>query len=201
MSEFTPNPRRAEAEVDPRFLDRWSPRAFLPDPVPEESIRSLFEAARWAPSAMNEQPWLFLYAVSEEERARFLEPLVEGNRIWAKRAPLLLYVLARRTFEENGKPNRTALFDAGAAWVSLALETRRLGLYAHGMAGFDRKKAHEILGAPEEAYEVIAAVAVGRKGERNDLPEELAAREEPSGRKPLAAVARRGGLDGPETQG
>ena len=201
MNDAAPNPRRAEAEVDPRFLDRWSPRAFLSDPVPEESIRSLFEAARWAPSAMNEQPWLFLYAVSEEERARFLEPLVEGNRVWAKRAPLLLYVLARRTFETSGKPNRTALFDTGAAWISLALEARRLGLYAHGMAGFDQEKAHRILGAPEEAYEVIAAVAIGRKGARSDLPEELAAREEPSGRKPLASVARRGGLNGPEIRG
>ncbi|MBN1825226.1 MAG: nitroreductase family protein [Candidatus Eisenbacteria bacterium] len=196
MIEPAPNPRRAEAEVDPQFTDRWSPRSFRPDPIPEEAVRSLFEAARWAPSSMNEQPWLFLYAVSDEERARFLEPLVEGNRIWAKRAPLLLYVLVRRAFEKNGKPNRTAPFDAGSAWMSLALQARKMGLYAHGMAGFDRQKAHEALGAPEEEYEVIAAVAVGRKGDPAALPENLAKRESPSGRKPLAEVARRGGLDG-----
>ena len=198
MNDAAPNPRRAEAEVDPQFLDRWSPRSFRPDPIPEERIRSLFEAARWAPSSMNEQPWLFLYAVSEEERSRFLEPLVEGNRVWAKRAPLLVYVLARRAFEKNNKPNRTALFDAGAAWMSLALQARKLGFYAHGMSGFDQGKAREILGAPEEEYEVIAAVAIGRKGEPGDLPENLAAREAPNDRKPPARVARRGGFDGPE---
>ncbi|MDD5708685.1 MAG: nitroreductase family protein, partial [Kiritimatiellae bacterium] len=123
------------------FVDRWSPRAYLPEPIPEHQIRMLFEAARWAPSCFNEQPWLFVYATSEADRSRFAAALVEKNRAWAGIAPLLIFVLARRNFRQSGKQNRHAAFDSGAAWMSLALQARKLGLYAHGMAGFDINKA------------------------------------------------------------
>jgi len=183
------NSRTPEAEVDSMFLDRWSPRALVDEPIPEHQVRSLFEAARWAPSCYNEQPWLFIYAVRREDRERFATALVEKNRLWATRAPLLIFVLTRRNFTATGKPNRHGAFDAGAAWMSLALQARKLGLYAHGMAGFDQEKAHEILGVPREEFEVMAAVAVGRRGDRSHLPDDLAAKEAPNTRKPLAEVA------------
>jgi nitroreductase len=189
MSGPLRNPRIPEVEVDSMFIDRWSPRGFIDEPVPEHQVQSLFEAARWAPSCYNEQPWVFVYAVSRRDRQRFATALVEKNQLWASRAPLLMFVLARRTFVGTGKPNRHAAFDAGAAWMSLALQARRLGLYAHAMAGFDQEKAHEILGVPREEFEVMAAIAVGRRGDGSHLPEDLAAKEAPNLRKPLAAVA------------
>lgn len=192
MSTPIHHPRTPEAEVDSMFLDRWSPRAFLDEPIPEHQLRSLFEAARWAPSCYNEQPWLFIYAVRREDRERFAAALAEKNRLWASRAPLLMFVLARRNFAATGKPNRHGAFDAGAAWVSLALQARKLGLYAHGMAGFDQEKAHDILGVPREEFEVMAAVAVGRRGDGSDLPEDLAVKEAPNTRRPLAEVALQG---------
>ena len=187
MSERIP-----EADVDPMFPGRWSPRAFLPEPIPETQLRSLFEAARWAPSSGNEQPWLFVYATSVADRERFATALNDGNRRWAPRAPVLLYVCARRHWTRNGTPNRTYQFDSGAAWASLALQAQLLGLSAHGMAGFDQHKAHEILGVPEDTYEVIAAVALGKRADASTLPPDLAAREGASGRKPLAEVAVEG---------
>ncbi len=190
------NPRTPEVEVDSQFTDRWSPRAFLPDPIPERQLQSLFEAARWAPSCANEQPWLFLYATTAADRARFASALTPRNQVWTARAPVLLFVLARRRFARSGKPNRHAAFDAGAAWVSLALQARKLGLHAHGMAGFSEEKAYEILQVPEPEYEVMAAIALGRRGDPGQLPQDMAAREVPSTRKPLSEVAREGSYRG-----
>ena len=183
--------------IDPMFLDRWSPRAFAPEPVSKEALASLFEAARWAPSCYNEQPWLFLYASKEEDLDVFRSLLTPKNRVWAEGAPVLAIVLARRAFEKNGKPNRWAAFDAGAAWMSLALQARRLGLYTHAMAGFDEERAYEALGAPKERYEAMAAIAIGRRGDPPQLPEDLARRETPSLRKPLAEVAIEGRYPAP----
>ncbi len=190
------NGRTPEVEVDSMFLDRWSPRAFLPDPISDPQLAALFEAARWAPSCYNEQPWLFVYARSPEDRELFASALVEKNRLWAGRAPLLLFVLARKSFARNGKPNRHAVFDAGASWMALALQARRLGLYAHGMAGFSRERAAEVIGADQEVYEIMAAVAVGHRGEPTGLPEDLAAMESPNGRKPPNEVAAEGRVPG-----
>ncbi len=190
------NPRTPAAEIDSMFCDRWSPRAFSPESLCVEEIASLFEAARWAPSCFNEQPWLFIYAVSEADRARFLTALVEKNQAWARRAPLLLFVLARRRFNHSGKENRHAPFDAGAAWVCLAFQARKLGLYAHGMAGFSKERAYEVLEVPEEDYDILAAVAVGRHGNPGDLPPELAAKESPNDRKPPDEIADEGRFGG-----
>lgn len=184
MKEPKHNPRTPDVEIDPMFVDRWSPRAFDPSPLSDVELRSLFEAARWAPSSSNEQPWIFLYAQSEPDRARFASALVEANRVWAERAPLLLFIAARTHFAAKPEViNRTALFDTGAAWMSLALQARKLGLYTHAMAGFDADRAHEVLGLDRQRYALIAAVAVGRRGDESLLPEKLAARENPSTRK------------------
>jgi nitroreductase len=186
------NPRIPEVDVDSQFIDRWSPRAFADTTLAREQVASLFEAARWAPSCNNDQPWLFLYAETALDRARFAEALAPANQTWAANAPLLLFVLCRRHFRHDGKENRHAPFDAGAAWMSLALQARKLGLHAHAMAGFSRPKAYALLGVPQEDYDIMAAVAVGRRGDPALLPEEVAERELPNARKPLAEVARAG---------
>ena len=187
-----PNNRMPDAPVNPMFLDRWSPRAFDPTSLPEEDIATLFEAARWAPSCFNEQPWLFVYGTSEEERETFLEILVEKNRLWAHNAPVLAILFAKRTFAHGGRPNRWAGLDCGAAWVSLALQARMMGLYAHGMAGFSQKRAYELLNVPEEGYEAMTAIAIGAYGDRDALPDEIKENEQPNTRKPLAEVAVKG---------
>jgi nitroreductase len=189
---LVPNNRTPDAPVNPIFLDRWSPRAFDPTPLPEEDIATLFEAARWAPSCFNEQPWLFIYGTSEEERGIFLEILVERNRLWAHNAPVLAILFASRTFTHGGRPNRWAGLDCGAAWASLAFQARMMGLYAHGMAGFSQEKAYELLNVPEGEYEAMCAIAIGAYGDRDSLPTEMKEMEQPNERKPLAEVAVKG---------
>jgi nitroreductase len=189
MNAKPPNPRVPEWDIDSMFTDRWSPRALSPEPLSERELRTLFEAARWAPSCFNEQPWLFVYATAPEQRRRLLACLAHKNQSWAGQAPLVMFILARRTFQKSGKENRHAPYDAGAAWMALALQARKLGLYAHAMAGFNIEKAHEALGASKEEYHVMAAIAVGRKTDDAGLPEDLRAMESPNSRKPHAEVA------------
>lgn len=186
------NRRDPEVEVDALFLDRWSPRALSPQPLTAREIDTLFEAARWAPSCFNDQPWLFRYAVTPDDRERFSRPLSFKNRNWTVNAPLLIYVLTRRRFAHNDRDNRHAPFDAGAAWMALALQARRLGLFAHAMAGFDREAAAQILSVDLADYDIMAAVAVGRYGDPTALSEELRSSEAPNDRKPHAAVAVEG---------
>ena len=188
------NGRVADTPVDPAFLDRWSPRAFSPEPLDDETVQSLFEAARWAPSASNEQPWIYLYATAEDERHRFLAVLDDSNQVWVKNAPMIAFVIARLTRARSGKRNRTAQFDTGSSWMSLALEARRLGLYAHAMAGFDMDRAHETLQVPREGYEIMAAIAIGKYGDPAALDEYNRAREKPSTRKHASEFAFEGPL-------
>ena len=190
MAGKTPNTRTPECEVDSMFIDRWSPRAFLADPLPEHQIKALFEAARWAPSCFNEQPWFFVYATEPAKREKLIAALVPKNQRWAAKCPLLMFALARKNFQEGGRENRHAPFDTGAAWLSLALQARKLGLYAHAMAGFRQDKAYEILGVSKDDYHIMAAIAVGRKDESaEELPEDIRAMESPNSRKPWSAVA------------
>jgi nitroreductase len=171
------------------FTDRWSPRALASDPLTEREVQTLFEAARWAPSCFNEQPWLFVYATAPEQRQKLAACLAAKNQAWAGRAPLLMFLLARRHFQKTGKENRHAPYDAGAAWMALALQARKLGLYAHAMAGFNLQRAYEALGVSPEEFLVMAAIAVGRKTDDSGLPDDLRAMESPNNRKPHAEVA------------
>ncbi len=192
MTRPIENSRIPEADIDAMFTDRWSPRSYLDEPLDDDQVAALFEAARWAPSCFNDQPWHFRYARTETDRARFAEALVEKNREWAARAPLLLFVLARKNFRQTGKPNRHGVFDAGAAWMSLALQARKLGLHAHGMAGFSVEKAAEVMQVDLDEYEIMAAVAVGRRGDPGQLGDDMAAAEKPNSRMPHAEVAGEG---------
>ena len=186
--------RNPGAEIDSMFIDRWSPRAFDQASLTQAQINSLFEVARWTPSCYNEQPWLFLYAASDADRERFLTALMAGNQVWAQRAPLLIFLLCRKNFAFNDKVNRHASFDAGAAWMSLSLQARKLGLHAHAMAGFSREKAYEVLKAPADEYDIMAAIAVGRRAEPEVLPVELSEKEAASERRPLGEMVRQGGF-------
>jgi nitroreductase len=184
--------RKAEHEVDELFLDRWSPRAMSGEPVTKEELLTLFEAARWAPSSFNNQPWRILYARRDTEHwPVFLGLLVEGNRSWAKDAAALLLFVSKETFDHNSKPYPTHSFDTGAAWENLALQATLGGLVTHGMQGFDYERARTELNIPE-GFRVEAMVAVGRPGDPATLPEKMRERETPSGRKPLSEITREG---------
>lgn len=167
---------------------RWSPRAFSDRPVEPDPLRSLLEAARWAPSSNNEQPWSFIVATKEDqaEHGRLLGCLMEGNVPWAQRAPVLMVSMARMSFEENGTPNRHAFHDVGQAVASLSVQATALGLFVHQMAGFHPDKVRELYGIPKE-FEPVAAVAIGYPGDPESLPERLKKRElAPRERKPLS---------------
>ena len=188
--------RQPDHPVDPLFLQRWSPRAFDGSKMPEADLLSLFEAARWAPSAFNSQPWRFLYAHrGDPQWPIFLDALIPYNRDWAQHCAVLVYVLSD-TLPFTGKageplPSLTHSYDAGAAWMLLALQAWRMGYYAHGMSGIDLDLARKTLGVPER-YAIDAAAAIGRRGDPSTLPEKLRAREAPSGRKPVADFAFHG---------
>jgi nitroreductase len=145
--------------------ERWSPRAFLDKPVEPEKLLTILEAARWAPSSFNEQPWFFLLAHKEEpeEFAKLLGCLVEANQAWAKAAPVLMISVAKKTFEYNGKPNRVAIHDVGLASENLVLEAVSQGLVTHGMAGIEVEKIRKEYELPENC-EPVAGWAIGYEG-------------------------------------
>ena len=176
--------RQAEHPVEEVFVDRWSPRAMSGEELSKEELLTLFEAARWAPSSMNNQPWRMLYATrSSRHWPLFFDLLVDSNKVWCDRAAALLVVISKTTFG-NGKPCRTHSYDTGSAWMSLALQGSLMGLVVHGMQGFDYDRARIALNIPEE-YQVEAMAAIGRPGSVEDLPEQLQARETPNERRPL----------------
>jgi len=182
-------------KLDRMFIERWSPRAFLSDPVTEEDIKTLFEAARWSPSCFNEQPWRFVYAHRPDDLKRFRSVLTEKNQVWANHAPLLVLVFSKKTFAHNGNPNRWADFDTGAAWMALTLQANKLSLYTHGMAGFSVDKAFAITGVDPDEYNAICAIAVGRLGEPATLPDDLRKREVPSDRKTMDEIVFNGSVN------
>lgn len=176
--------RRADHPVDPIFMDRWSPRAMSGEEISTEVLLTLLEAARWAPSSSNNQPWRVLYATRDScHWPLFFDLLVDSNKVWCVNAAALLVFISKTTFE-NGKPCRTHSYDSGAAWMSLALQGSMLGLVVHGMQGFDYERARTVLNIPEE-FQVEAMAAVGRPGRSEQLPEQLQARETPNDRRPL----------------
>ncbi len=173
------NPAPTHVPIHDLLALRWSPRAFAERPVEADKVHSLFEAARWAPSSNNEQPWRFIVAGKEDEAQwnRLLACLADGNRTWAFRAPMLILSIARLNFEQWDKPNRHALHDVGLATGNLVLQATALGLVARQMAGFDVEKARVDLNIPS-GYEPVAMIAVGYPGDPNILPDRLRQREQ-----------------------
>jgi nitroreductase len=158
----------------------------------DDIIMSLFEAARWAPSSYNNQPWRFIYAKRNTAHwDKLFNLLAEPNKVWTKNAAVLVVVIATKNFEHNEKYSITHQFDAGAAWENLALEASSRGLVVHGMQGFDYERARADLEIPDN-FDVMAMIAIGRRGPKENLPSQLQEREQPNDRKPLAEIVMEG---------
>ena len=188
------NPAKTDHPVHELIQNRWSPRAFSDRPVSPEILRSLFEAARWAPSSNNEQPWAFIVGTKTdlENHDKILSTLVESNQAWAKHAPVLVIAISEMEFARNKAPNRNAFYDTGAAVAHLTAEATWRGLYVHQMAGFDSRKAIETFHI-SKGWEPIAVFAIGYPGNPNSLPDKLRERElAPRSRKPISEFVMSG---------
>lgn len=175
--------RNPDYPVHPIILNRWSSRSFANELISEEQLYTVLEAARWAPSGSNAQPWRFYVATSDEEKGLFQQFINPRNRQWTDQAPVLL-LLASATVNEEGKPLFTHAFDAGAAWATLALQANILGLSTRAVGGYDKEKARLLLGTPDN-IELHAVIGLGVRGTLEDLDESFHSVEKPSSRKPL----------------
>jgi nitroreductase len=187
-------PAPAAAPIHELLVHRWSPRAFEDRAVEPEKLRTLFEAARWASSSYNGQPWSFIVATKDDPKnfQRVLDSFVEFNQGWAKNAPVIGLSVAQLKFPHNGQPNRHAFHDVGQAATSLAVQATALGLQLHQMAGIDPEKARKIFNIPE-GYEAVAGFALGYPGHASMLPDQLKERElGPRERKPLSSFVFEG---------
>lgn len=193
--------RKADYPIDVRFLERWSPRAFTDDTMPEADLLTMIEAGRWAASSYNSQPWRFVYGLRGTLHFdKLLGLLVEFNQGWAKSAAALVVVVSNSLMLQPGAetpvPSYSHSLDTGAATAYFALQATLMGYQAHGMVGLDKERAFAELHVPA-GYRVEAAYAVGRQGNKTQLPEMLQQREAPSPRKPLAELAFAGAFPGP----
>jgi flavin reductase (DIM6/NTAB) family NADH-FMN oxidoreductase RutF/nitroreductase len=190
------SPRSTDREIAAMFLDRWSPRAFAADEIGDEVLMSFFEAARWAPSSMNAQPWRFVYVKRDQPGWQpFLDTLSSTNRSWAAQASALIAFVSKETLNFGGKdfPSPTHSFDTGAAWMSFALQASLSGWHTHGMAGFDGDALRGVLAVPA-GFAIDAVAAIGKRGDADSLPDALKLREIPSERNALAELVFNGGF-------
>jgi nitroreductase len=181
---------QTQQPVHELIAKRWSPRAFSDREVTPEQLTSLLEAARWATSSYNEQPWRFIVASKRDPETynRLFGSLMELNQLWARSAPVLILSLGKKTFSHNGTPNPYALHDAGMAFSNLALQATSMGLSVHFMGGFDRAVARSAFQIPDD-FELGAVAAVGYAGDPDSLPEKFRQAElAPRTRKPLAEL-------------
>lgn len=185
--------RDADYPIDSLFLDRWSPRAMSGEGIAEEDVLTLFEAARWAPSSGNAQPWRILYARRESKYwPLFFDLLNDTNKVWCERAAVLVLFVSK-TVNDAGRPIRTHSYDTGAAWENMALQGALKGYVVHGMAGFDHDRARTDLNIPED-HAIEAMAAIGIPGDLSLLSEFNQQRENPSGRRPLSETIWEGGF-------
>lgn len=186
--------RKPQYKINPLIINRWSPRSMTGEELRDEDLMSLFEAARWAPSSANAQPWRFIYATRNTEEWNTLFNLLEDfNKIWAKNAAVLIVVVSKKEFEYHERviASATHQFDTGSAWENLALEAASRGLVVHGMAGFDYGKARKDLDIPDN-FDVIAMIAIGKRGPKENLPRHLQELEHPSDRKLVSEIIMEG---------
>jgi len=184
--------RNMTFEINPVIVSRWSPRSFVSSEISDKDLFSLFESARWAPSSSNSQPWRFIYAKRDSQNWNDLfNLLIDFNKQWCADASALVVIVSRKNFENNNQPSLTHQFDTGAAWENLAIQAVSQGLVTHAMAGFDYVKAKTTLGVPDD-FEVMAMVAIGKRGPKDKLSPELQARETPNTRKPLSEIVMDG---------
>lgn len=191
--------RATDHPVEALFVDRWSPRSFTGEPVPDTVLKSAFEAARWAPSALNAQPWRFLVTrPGDPWWENYLAFLMPRNRLWAAHASALVLILSSRFADRRGEivENTSHSFDAGAAWANFAHQALLLGWYTHGIGGFDKNAARARLAIPDN-FAIEAIIALGRKGDLDRLDPEFHGAEVPNGRRPLADTVFAGSLNEP----
>ena len=180
--------RKSHYPIHELILNRWSPRAFSPEPVSETELMTLFDAGRWAQNSYNNQPWRFIYAHNGDAHwQKFLNLLEPGNKEWAQLAQVLIVVISKKTFDYDNRPSITHSFDTGAAAQNMALQGAYMDIVVHGMEGFDYDRARTELKIPKD-YQVEAMFAVGKIGNKNELPQKLREREIPSDRKPLEEI-------------
>jgi nitroreductase len=183
--------RESTYPIENFFLSRFSARALSEERLTEEELMSLFEAARWAPSSYNNQPWRYLYARRGDPAwDTMYKALIDWNKTWCATADTLIVVISRNNFEHNNKPSVTARFDTGASWMSLAIEAHARHLIAHGMQGFNYDEIRQAFHIPD-TFTVEAMVAIGKPGDPNTLPPEMREKEVLSQRKPLEQIASR----------
>ncbi|HTP39163.1 MAG TPA: nitroreductase family protein [Steroidobacteraceae bacterium] len=183
--------RKAAHPIHPLFIDRWSPRSMSGEPLTEAELMVLFEAARWAPSSSNFQPWRMLYVRRGTPLwSTYVGLLFEGNRVWAQHAGAIVLFLSK-TVMDDGRPCTTHSYDTGAAWQNFALQAYLQGYALHGIGGFDAARARTELKIPPE-YAVEAMAVIGKLGNKADLPDHLQAREQPNGRRPLSETVAEG---------
>ncbi len=184
--------RTAQYPVLDLILNRWSPRAMSGESIDHNQLMSLFEAARWAPSSYNHQPWRFIYAHRDTpEWDRLFNLLKPGNQQWVQNAAVLIVAISHHYFEHDNAFSRTHSLDTGAATENLALQGFSMGLIVHGMEGFDYERTAKDLAIPD-TYTVEAMYAVGKPGSIAALPESLQQREKPSGRLPTDELVYKG---------
>lgn len=175
--------RHADYSIHPQFINRWSPRAFSDREVSDDIVNTILEAARWAPSSNNQQPWRFIVARTEQQREVFKQFINTNNRLWTDQVPIFI-LLASYKLNAKGEINGAAPFDTGAAWGSIALQANWLGVQTHAIGGYDKDKARELLNIPDD-YQLHAVIALGYRGATDNLPDNLQQREKPNGRRPL----------------
>lgn len=192
MNEEALKVRKNDRNIHPLILGRWSPRAMSGELVSDDDLFALFEAARWAPSSYNNQPWRFLYGKKGTEAwPLFFDLLVDFNKQWVKNAAVLLLIASETFFSHNHKPSKSHSFDTGAAWMSLALEACHRGLVVHGMEGFDYEKARAVLQLPS-SMQPEAMIAIGKPGKKEMLIGSLQEKEMPSTRRPISSFVFEG---------
>ena len=191
--------RQSDHPIEQIILERWSPRAYTGETIPQDVLLSVFEAARWAPSSYNSQPWRIAYGLRGTEAFnRILATLNDANQSWAQAASVLAVIASKTTMAPFGKemPSYSHSFDAGAAWQNIGLQATALGWHVHGMSGFDVDRAARDLNLPE-GHRIEAAFAIGRQGDKSALPERWQALEDPNSRNPQESFAFEGGFGQP----
>jgi nitroreductase len=173
--------------VNPLLVERWSPRAFAPGAIDDTVLGRIVDAARWAPSCFNEQPWRF-YTSTQSTFDDYLGLLMEGNRGWAASASVIGFLVAKTRFAHNGKDNDYHAFDSGAAWMAMSLQARSEGLFTHGMAGIDKQGVADYLKLDPQNEAVLMGFVIGRLGDSLELDPAMQSREKPSPRKPLQEI-------------
>jgi nitroreductase len=195
-----PTGRKTDHPISSIFTERWSPRAFTGEAIPDEILFSVFEAARWAPSGSNAQPWRFIFSRRDSSSwETFLNFLNPNNRLWAEKASALVLIVSKKTVTRNSQevPSKSHSFDAGAAWQNLSLQAFLLGWHTHGMGGFDQVKAREAIKVPDD-FAIEAVIAIGKQADKATLPSELQEREIPNTRHPLKDLVWEGSFSSAE---